>query len=219
MQSTDHLCAELHHWANGLRSHAFPFDRRSIPKNGIYILFEVGEIAHDGLRIVRAGTHTGNNQLQSRLQQHFVAENKDRSIFRKNIGRAILKRDQDAFLEDGWEIDLTTAAAKAQYAGAIDRLKLIETEKRVTNYMQSAFSFVVVPVEAKDQRLRLESRIISTVSNCALCRPSPNWLGNYSPKAKICESGLWLVNELHKEPLADQELRELVELPLECASP
>jgi hypothetical protein len=32
------------------------------------------------------------------LEQHFIKENKDRSIFRKNIGRAILNKDQDALL-------------------------------------------------------------------------------------------------------------------------
>jgi hypothetical protein len=211
-EPTDHLCAELHHWANSLRSHAFPFGCKNIPADGIYILFEVGETAHEGPRIVRVGTHTGKRQLPSRLQQHFMTENKDRSIFRKNIGRAILKRDQDSFLENGWEIDLTTAVAKARFAGAIDPKKLAETEKRVTTYMQSAFTFVVIPVEAKEQRLRLESRIISTVSRCALCRPSPTWLGNHSPKEKICESGLWLVNELYKDPLTKQGFQELVEL-------
>jgi hypothetical protein len=63
--------------------------------NGIYVLFERGEECHDGGRIVRVGTHTGDGQLRSRMLQHFVNENKDRSIFRKNIGRALLNRDRD----------------------------------------------------------------------------------------------------------------------------
>ena len=42
-------------------------------------------------RIVRIGTHTGENQLRSRLMQHFVKENKNRSIFRKNIGRCFFE--------------------------------------------------------------------------------------------------------------------------------
>ena len=81
----------------------FPFDKKKIPLNGIYILFEKGEFAHNTNRIVRIGTHTGNNQLHSRLFQHFLNENKDRSIFRKNIGRALLNKERDTFLEK-WEL-------------------------------------------------------------------------------------------------------------------
>jgi hypothetical protein len=33
------------------------------------------------------------------LKEHFVNENKDRSIFRKNIGRALLNKDNDYFIE------------------------------------------------------------------------------------------------------------------------
>jgi hypothetical protein len=54
-----------------------PFDDSPIPLNGIYILFEDGEIAHGTNRIVRIGTHTGKDQLFSRLKQHFIQENKD----------------------------------------------------------------------------------------------------------------------------------------------
>src|SRR5262245_29962296 len=75
-------CDSLHEWANSLPAFRFPFDNNGIPLNGIYILFEKGEFAHGAKRIVRAGTHTGENQLRSRLRQHFLIENKDRSIFR-----------------------------------------------------------------------------------------------------------------------------------------
>jgi aspartate oxidase len=92
-------CKIIHQWFNGMEKFTFPFDRQKIPKNGIYILFEKGEIAHSGDRIVRIGTHTGKNQLLSRLNQHFLKENKDRSILRKNIGRALLNKDKDPFLE------------------------------------------------------------------------------------------------------------------------
>jgi hypothetical protein len=76
----------------------------AFPLNGIYILFEKGETAHDTNRIVRVGTYPGDKQLRSR--QHFLVENKDRSIFRKNIGRALLRRGQDPFLPL-WELDRT----------------------------------------------------------------------------------------------------------------
>jgi len=81
-------CSAVHRLAHRLRRHHYPFKSEAIPSNGIYLLFEKGESGHDGDRIVRIGTHTGRDQLPSRLNEHFLNENKDRSIFRKNIGRA-----------------------------------------------------------------------------------------------------------------------------------
>jgi len=205
------VCAALHHLFNELERFTFPFEVSKMPCNGIYILFEVGEQSHDVKRIVRVGTHTGDNQLRARLQQHFIKENKDRSIFRKNIGRAILNRAGDPFLEQ-WNWDLTTRKAKDTYSHLVDRCKQEEVEKQVTAYIQGCFSFVVFEVAEKTKRLILESKIISTVSGCDVCYPSAKWLGLHSPKPKISQSGLWLVNELYKEPLSEEELAELKNL-------
>jgi len=204
-------CNTIHQWFNGMKKFTFPFDKQDIPENGIYILFQKGEFAHSTNRIVRIGTHTGQNQLRSRLFQHFLKENKDRSIFRKNIGRALLNKDKDFFLEK-WELDLTTRNAKDQHSDSVDFDKQKEIEKRVTKFIQDNFSFVVFQIEDKDKRLYFESRIISTVSLCEDCKPSENWLGNSSPKEKIRKSGLWLVNELWKIPLNDEDMIELKQL-------
>lgn len=79
------ICEALHAWANALPALCYPFDPVQIPRNGLYILFERGEAARGGKRVVRIGSHTGDNQFPSRLCQHFVEENKDRSIFRKKL--------------------------------------------------------------------------------------------------------------------------------------
>lgn len=202
------ICAELHNLFDSMNRLNFPFDEKKIPKNGIYVLFEKGEKAHGGDRIVRIGTHTGKNQLPSRLTQHFINENKDRSIFRKNIGRALLNKKKDSFVKE-WEIDLTTKEAKEKFLASIDLEKQKQVEKEVTDYIQKNFSFVVFPVENKEKRLEIESRIISTISLCEECSPSKNWFGLFSPKEKIRESGLWLVNELYKQPLSNEEVEEL----------
>lgn len=207
----DNICQKLHTLFNNLPHYAFPFNRDKIPKNGIYVLFQKGERAHGTKRVVRIGTHTGNNQLPSRLNQHFLKENKDRSIFRKNIGRAILNRDGDPFL-DQWELDLTPSSSRAKFKNQIDTDKLASTEKRVSRYIRRYFSFVIFPVENKDDRLNIESRLISTTSRCASCGPSRNWLGKYSPKTKIKKSGLWLVNELFKTPMSLDEYNGLKKL-------
>lgn len=205
------ICHQLHNLFNSLPRYEFPFEDAKIPRNGIYVLFEEGERAHGVDRIVRVGTHTGDNQLRSRLKQHFVNENKDRSIFRKNIGRTILYRDNDPFLEQ-WEWDLTSKKAKEQYLPLLDEKKLRETEEKVTSIIQQNFTFVVFEVNDKDARLKWEEKIISTVSWCDECGPSPDWLGLFSPKKKIRESGLWLVNGLYKEGLTWQEFEELARI-------
>jgi len=202
------ICQRLHTLFNRLPRHWFPFDEKAIPRNGIYILFEKGEYAHGTDRIVRVGTHTGENQLPSRLKQHFLNENKDRSIFRKNIGRAILQRAEDPFLEQ-WNWDLTTRKARERYLPLLDEEKQRQVEKMVTEYIQQNFSFVVFGMGSKEERLEWEQKIISTLSWCEECRPSSHWLGLYSPKKKIRESGLWLVNELYKDPMSTKDIEIL----------
>ena len=203
------LCSELHSLARRGHEHSFPFHGSRLPRNGIYVMFEHGEEAHEGARIVRAGTHTGDGQLPSRLVQHFVNENKDRSIFRKNIGRAQLNRAADPFLTE-WELDRTSRAARERYGPEQELAKRRAVESDVTKYLQRHFRFVVFRVDGKSDRLYLESRIISTLSACDECRPSDTWLGRSSPKEKIRQSGLWLVNELYKQPLAPTDLQVLV---------
>jgi hypothetical protein len=67
----------------------------------------------------------------------------------------------------------------------------------------------VFRIDEKTYRLGIESKLISTVSHCEECQPSTKWLGLHSPKDKICKSGLWLVNELYKEPLSIEDLEQL----------
>ena len=205
------VCSQLHELVTSVPRLSFSFDPKRIPKDGVYLLFEKGESGHGADRIVRVGTHTGAHQLSSRLRQHYIRENKDRSIFRKNIGRALLRRDHDAFI-DQWELDLTTRAARARYAETVDSDKQYLVEKRVTEYMQESFTFIVFGVEEKEERLELESRLISTVSLCSDCVPSPNWLGRYSPKHQIREGGLWNVTELYKTPLSIMDIRRVERL-------
>lgn len=196
------ICARLHRACQSLPHFSFPFDETRISRNGIYVLFEDSEKGHGASRIVRVGTHTGENQLRSRLNQHFIAANKDRSIFRKNIGRAILHRDQDPFVAQ-WELDLTTGEARKKHGSLIDFERQAMVEQQVTDYIQKNFHFVVFGVESKEARLDLEARMIATVSLCRECVPSEDWLGLHSPKTKIRTSGMWQVNELYGEPLSD----------------
>lgn len=206
-----------------MKKHSFPFDKQDIPKNGIYILFEKGEFAHSTSRIVRIGTHTGKNKLPSRLKEHFVNENKDGSIFRKNIGRALLNKDNNPFIEQWNKKNLAKKIKKALDFNSDEFIKqeeiekrIKEIEKRVTEYIRENISFVTFRIDDEKKRLEFESKIISTVSLCDKCKPSPNWLGLFSPVEKIRRSGLWLVNKLWKTPLSEEdliELKNILEIP------
>jgi hypothetical protein len=201
-------CHILHQWLNALNRYSFPFDESQLPFNGIYFLFEKGESAHNGDRITRIGSHTGANQLRSRLYQHFLKENKDRSIFRKNIGRTLLNKNRDPFLEK-WELDLTSAQAKHIWSSRIDFNKQQIIEKLVSGLIERDFSFAVIQVDDDNRRLYLEKRLIATVSLCKECFPSENWFGKYSTKEKIRLSGLWQEQHLSKEPLSEKEINDL----------
>jgi hypothetical protein len=186
--------------------HSFPLDLRRIPPDGIYLLFERSEESHGGPRIVRVGTHTGPGQLTSRLRQHFEQENKDRSIFRKHIGRCFLNRTRDPYLAD-WDHDRTSRAGRQRFGEETSPERRRAIEADVTRYLRERFSFVLLRVEDRQSRLSLESMLISTVSLCDECNPSSEWLGLSSPNEKICRSGLWPVNELAKQACTAADLR------------
>lgn len=205
------LCHRLHKAVSKLKKYGFPFDEKEIPKNGVDILFQKGERAHGTQRIVRVGAHNGADNLFPRLKEHFLVENKDRSIFRKNIGRAILSKNSDPFLKY-WEIDLTTKAARRKHASSIDLKYQQKIEDQVSVYIQKNFFFVIVPIQEKDDRQFLKSKIISTVSWCEECKPSKTWLGTHSPKSKIRKSGMWLGQHLWKNPFTDGELLDFEKL-------
>lgn len=67
----------------------------------------------------------------------------------------------------------------------------------------------MLQVDDKQERLSWERKIVSTLAKAGEIKPSDNWLGNYSTKEKIKKTGLWLVNELNKDVLTDDEFDEL----------
>lgn len=207
------LTSRLHILFNEQKRFSFPFKQQinEIPANGIYIIFENGEKFGDLDRIVRVGTHTGEKQLRSRLNQHFIKENKNRSIFRKNVGRCILNKNNSPY-STLWELDTTSKADKEKNLRLLDLEFEKEIEKKISDYIQTNLSFSVFQIDTKEQRLFWESKIISTLAKSGELKPSKNWLGNYSTKEKIKSVGLWQVNELFNSSLTEQEFDELKKL-------
>ena len=220
------LCKWLHEQLEQLPLIKFPFKLEQLPLNGIYFFYENGETwGHGGdkPRIVRIGNHRGNN-FRNRIKEHFLLDErkmdfnsskpapKDRSIFRKNIGRALLNKDKSPYLEI-WNVDLIPKKNREKYR----HLRKIELEKeieeQVTYILRNNFSFRFMVVENEDNRKGkkgLESTFIGTISHCKLCRPSSNWLGLFSPKIKIAESGLWLEQHLGAKGMNEDDKRMIL---------
>ncbi len=214
-------CEWLHRQLKALPIFKYPFCLEDLPQNGIYFFYEDGENwGHGGNlpRMVRIGTHKGNN-FRSRINDHFLfndrkmsfnqmkAAPKDRSIFRKNIGRSLLNKEKDDYLEI-WEIDFTPRENRERYGHLRDIQKEKTIESEVTQILRENFSFKFIMMDSQIKRMGgtgLESSLIGTVASCAFCRPSNNWLGNYSPIQKIKESGLWLVQHLMDDEINEKD--------------
>lgn len=202
------ICEELHKLCSLAKRYTYPFNYEEIPKNGIYILFEKSEYGHENNRIVRIGTHEKSNRLQSRIKNHFEEEDKNKSIFRKNLGRAMLNSENSGYLNI-WNLKNDSQTRDKEFEKKIER--------DITNYIQNNFSFVLISEDSKDKRLYLESKLISTVSGCPICKPSKDWLGNRSPIDKIRKSGLWQKQGLYKTPLSSEDLDYIAEhMVIDC---
>ena len=186
-------------------------DLAQVPDNGIYVLFEKGEKGHGVERIVCIGTHKGQNNLVPRIREHLEAPNKDRSIFRKHVGRCLLVKERDPFL-DQWQLDLTTRASRALNGHLVDQVKLKEVENEVTRYITESFSFSVLRVDTKAERLHCKKCLVSTVFHCSRCSSSEKWLGKFHPSPIVAESGLWNMQGLRGPELLLDEAQRVVEL-------
>lgn len=211
-------CFELHKLFNSMPRYKFNTIDNITFNNGVYIFFGENEKYEDMDRIIRVGTDTGQNNLKSRMKQHFLKPNKDRSIFRKNIGRAILNKNKDIELLDYWNLDLTTKENKRKYFDSKmnEKCKIIESE--ITNYLCNNMQFVVFELETKDDRLRFEEAIISTLYNSNDFIASKDWLGNYVPTNikgnHVVDSRMWISQGIKAKELTDEEFERLKEICL-----
>jgi hypothetical protein len=185
-------------------------DLGKVPANGIYVLFEKGEAGHGVERIVRVGTHRGQNNLAPRIREHLFTPNKDRSIFRKHVGRCLLAKAGDPFLAQ-WEVDLTTKASREMNGHKVDKDRLKDVESEVTRYMTENFSFAALRFDTKPERLHYEECLLSTIFRCQDCGPSDTWLGKFHPTSAVLRgSGLWNVQGLLGPVLSLQEAQPVI---------
>ena len=219
-------CQWLHEQLQARPVVRFPFDEAGLPENGIYFFYEDGEMwGHSGRqpRIVRIGTHRDGN-FRSRIADHYLSRGrsmdlhvnkpapKDRSIFRKHLGRALLAKAQDPYLEI-WNIDFTTNRNRRAYGNRRNVAEEREIEEQVTHLLCEKFTFRYLELDVAVARMGnkgLEAALIGTVAGCTLCKPSVSWLGRCSPKPQIRQSGLWLVQHLKSRPINGEDKEAII---------
>jgi len=215
-------CKWLHEKLEQLPIIKFPFKLQQLPENGIYFFYEQGEIwGHGGNkpRIVRIGTHKDGN-FRNRIKEHYLLDESkmnfdsgkpalhERSIFRKHIGSALLNQHNDDYLQIWEKIDFTPKKNREKFGHLRNIRKEKEIESEITRILRENFSFRFILLSSQRERMGskgLESSLIGTIAHCQLCKPSNNWLGNYSPKARIRGSGLWQVQHLNADGINETD--------------
>ena len=209
--------------------------RLQFPARGVYFVYEGGEARSDtgsGTRVVRVGTHAiksdARTTLWQRLSQHRGAASTGRgnhrgSIFRLLVGDAIIRRDGLRIESWGRGSDVRTAAA----ALSLTRQVVGDIEQPVENAVSSHIGEMqVLWVNVDDspgpssKRNYLEQNSIALLSNygkTALDRASPTWLGWYSSRSQVHESGLWNIREVDRS--YDPEFLVHLDKAVRCTSP
>jgi hypothetical protein len=169
---------------------------------GIYIMFEKGEMYKGKPRIVRVGTHginEDNERLYDRLKYHYKGT-KDVSIMRKNIGIALLNKENNPY-SDIWRKDTYNKENKKY----VKREEQKYIEKRVSEYIQTKITFVIINIETLQERKRYEEAIIVSLVANKDFKSSDQWLGKYHHENIISDNGMWLKQGHIAEPLTLEE--------------
>jgi hypothetical protein len=225
LSSVSEKCKWLHTQLEQLQPVRYPFCLEKLPKHGIYFFYEEEETwGHGGNkpRIVRVGTSKDDN-FQSRIAEHYLLDDSkmgftslksaphDRSIFRKNIGRAILNKHEDSYLRT-WETDFTSHENREKFASQRDIEKEKRIESEITQLLRNNFWFKCIKLDSQTPRMGksgLEGALIGTLAQCPQCKASPNWLGRNSSKSQIREGKLWQIQHLKAQPITERDMETI----------
>ena len=157
-----------------------------IPKNGIYFWYENGETRNGGrLRITRVGINKKQDRLHGRINEHYTSDRVG-SSFRKDIGAALMSKNGESVSEiKEWRKDRKKEDPRFKDP------KFVCYNSYTTQELKQHFSYCVLKIDDLCERSVLEIRLISLFSNCNHCLPTCTWLGKYSDKQEIRDSGLW----------------------------
>lgn len=208
--------------ANGIGLHHLrDILANEIPMQGVYFFFDESEPTRFSKavpRLVRVGTHgvsagstaTLRNRLRTHLGTRTGAGNHRASVFRLHVGRAIIERDQLQQRYPNWGKGQSASKDITGLEGPL--------ESKVSEYignLRVLFVPVLDTAGTGSMRATIERQFITmfTENYCAIEQSSPSWLGRFSDKASIRDSGLWNVRDIGGEydlkfiPLLDGLLR------------
>ena len=188
--------------------------RMSWPTRGVYFFFEPGEVrstSGTGLRVVRIGTHAlkvgARTKLWGRLRHHRGrvggahpgGGNHRASVFRKHVGRALIRRDHlSGPAAETWGVrsNAPRAAREGEYP----------LERAVSQHIRSMpFLWIGVDDEPGPESMRgyIERNAIALLSSCLtreapIDPPSAAWLGHHAASEGVRLSGLWNSNHVRE---------------------
>lgn len=175
-------------------------------ERGIYFFFEDGEMrmtAPFQHRVVRIGTHAVSEgskaTLWNRLRTHRGGGdglgNHRGSIFRLHVGESIIRRGELEPIFPTWG---NGQSAPADVRSAEEEIELAVSEH--IGDMEVAWLEVPDASSADSDRGYLERNFIALLAGPTgpLDLPSGNWLGRWSTREAVTNSGLWNVNHVYE---------------------
>lgn len=236
VKDTKDLCLKIHKFFSKLPKYKMSDIKTAQQNNrdiigGVYVMFEEGEYYHGYPRITRVGTHQADNKsapdlpskkqsVWKRMMQHYghakdLLGRKDGSIFRKNVGIAMLKKSNDPYIE-AWLFDRTSRESREKYDSdkskvPYDKKKQDEIEMKVSDYIRNKISFVVIPINNRKKRHDFEYGLISAICQASDFRPSEEWLGNFNDKEKIKKSHMWVSDGIKDNPLTEDQFEDIMQ--------
>ena len=211
------ILADLERRLGGTRTLGDCSLRTKWPARGVYFFFEPGETRSDsgrGPRVVRVGTHALTSQsrtsLWNRLSQHRGitkdgSGNHRGSIFRLIVGAAIKRKIGDEEPRS-WGLGSDPGKAAAKLVMTREQVKTAEKtlERRVSEHIRSMpFLWLAVedapgPGSARGVIERNSIGLLSNWGKPALDPPSTVWLGRFSDRERVRNSGLWNNNHVNE---------------------
>ena len=206
------ILAELEQRLGGKRTLATCSKASGWPQRGVYFFFEPGElrsVSGDGPRVVRIGTHGlkdgANSTLWGRLSQHRGSAksrggNHRGSIFRLLVGVAICQKDRRP-PPASWGVGAHPGVAAVELG--ISRAAVLAAEHSLevdVSAVIGAMPFLWLDVDdpacpASDRGV-IECNsigLVSAIGNSVADPMSSDWLGRFSDRAAVRDSGLWNV--------------------------
>lgn len=205
------VTTQLYHLFDQLPRYRFgdlPARTNELPDSGLYLCFEDGQTVRMGQRtfdrIVRIGTHRIDHRLPTRLRKHYgnvhnLGGNHSDSVFRMHLGGALMSQ------ADPDDPRLTDWLQK-------DGPNIAQVEEWVSRTIRTKFSFCCFQIDSKEERLSLESKLISTLAQCPLGRSAGDWLGSFAASSAIRRTGLWNIQHVDGIPMRSDDLPKLESL-------